>query len=299
MTDERDRHSELSWPSALGSALGAWASARWLTGAVGEILYRGGLSRSNRDGRRIPTAVGLVPVTVGLGAAQVTPGGAGVGWVIPAAVGALAGLVDDAAGRDGGPRGWRGHWKSLQEGRPSTGILKAGAVALAAGSVWASALRREGLGRSLLAAMSTVLTANLVNQLDTAPGRAGSAFLGGMAALGVMAERERRRDWAGALPLAAAVAGYLPADRRADVMLGDSGANALGATLGWVCGACLPTAALATWTVGVGLAGVILDRWSLSEWLQGRQARRRPVSRWVTLRDGNGRRPQWTSPQGR
>jgi UDP-GlcNAc:undecaprenyl-phosphate/decaprenyl-phosphate GlcNAc-1-phosphate transferase len=66
------------------------------------------------------------------------------------------------------------------------------------------------------------LSANLLNQLDTRPGRALKAFALGSLLLG----RPTRRAFAVAVLIA-------PYDLREMAMLGDSGANALGALLGW------------------------------------------------------------------
>ena len=69
--------------------------------------------------------------------------------------------------------------------------------------------------------MLVALSANLLNQLDTRPGRALKAFL-----LGSLALRGRPR---GALAVAVLLAPY---DHREMTMLGDAGSNALGAVLG-------------------------------------------------------------------
>ena len=69
--------------------------------------------------------------------------------------------------------------------------------------------------------MLVALAANVLNQLDTRPGRALKAFLLGSLALGC---RPR-----GALAVAVLLAPY---DHREMTMLGDAGSNALGAVLG-------------------------------------------------------------------
>jgi hypothetical protein len=72
--------------------------------------------------------------------------------------------------------------------------------------------------RSISGALLVSLCANALNQLDTRPGRALKAYVG--AALVVDA------------PLALAVL-LAPYDLREMAMLGDGGANGLGAMLGW------------------------------------------------------------------
>ena len=130
-----------------------------------------------------------------------------VGWVVGlrrspavAAVAAL-GLADDLW--SGPERGFRGHLRS----RRTTGVLKLVGIPLV------------GLlaTRKLSGALLVALAANFLNQLDTRPGRALKAYLV-------------------AAPLVGAPAGIavllLSYDLREQVMLGDSGSNALGAMLG-------------------------------------------------------------------
>jgi hypothetical protein len=112
------------------------------------------------------------------------------------------GLADDRW--SGEERGFREH---LSAGR-TTGVLKLVGIPLVA-------LARS---RSLSAALLVGLSANALNQLDTRPGRALKAYIAG--ALVVDA------------PLALAVL-LAPYDLREMTMLGDGGANGLGAMLGW------------------------------------------------------------------
>jgi UDP-N-acetylmuramyl pentapeptide phosphotransferase/UDP-N-acetylglucosamine-1-phosphate transferase len=153
-----------------------------------------------------------------------------------ALVGAVAGLVggyDDLAGarpdqaRD---KGLAGHLRALREGRVSAGAVKVAGIGSAAA---AAAVLTRGRGFGARALVDGILTtglvagsANLLNLLDLRPGRAAKAgALGAAAALG---------GPAGGLvagPLGATLA-VLPADLAEQVMLGDCGANALGALLG-------------------------------------------------------------------
>jgi hypothetical protein len=130
-----------------------------------------------------------------------------VGWLAgvrrdPAVTAVAAiGLADDLW--SGPERGFRAHLGA----RRTTGVLKLvgiPAVALAA-------------TRSLSGALLVSLSANALNQLDTKPGRALKAYL--LAATVVSAPRG----------LAVCL---LPYDLREMAMLGDAGANALGALLG-------------------------------------------------------------------
>jgi hypothetical protein len=118
---------------------------------------------------------------------------------------ALVGLADDLW--SGPERGFRAH---LRAGA-TTGVLKLAAIP-------AYGLLRT---RSLSGALVVGLSANLLNQLDTRPGRALKAFGLGWLMLG---GRPRR---AGLVTVLLA-----PYDLRERTMLGDAGANALGAVLG-------------------------------------------------------------------
>ena len=126
-----------------------------------------------------------------------------VGWAtaVHEPVVAAIGLADDLW--SGPERGFAAH---LRAGS-TTGVLKLAAIP-------AYGLART---RSLSGALLVGLAANALNQLDTKPGRAIKAYL----AVAVPLDA----------PLAAAVL-IAPYDLREMAMLGDAGANALGALLG-------------------------------------------------------------------
>jgi UDP-GlcNAc:undecaprenyl-phosphate GlcNAc-1-phosphate transferase len=137
------------------------------------------------------------------------------------------GAYDDLAG-SGDARGLRGHLTAMRHGQVTTGAVKVvglGATGLAAGAL----VRRRPLD-ALLAGAVIAGTANLANLLDLRPGRALKAAA--LTSARLVAD-PRRPDGsalaAGALGSAAAV---LPDDLGARSMLGDCGANALGAVLG-------------------------------------------------------------------
>jgi glycosyl transferase family 2 len=126
-----------------------------------------------------------------------------VGWVFAARepVVTAVGLADDLL--SGPERGFRSHFRA----GATTGTLKAVAIPLYA------VARTRSLSDGLLVA----LAANLLNQLDTRPGRALKAYL-------ALAPLVRA-------PLLPAVL-VAPYDLREMTMLGDAGSNALGALLG-------------------------------------------------------------------
>jgi UDP-N-acetylmuramyl pentapeptide phosphotransferase/UDP-N-acetylglucosamine-1-phosphate transferase len=206
------------------------------------------LSRTNYRGHRV-SLVGGPALTVGATAAAVAGAGAGSGPVAAAALVAglgsgLVGGYDDLVGDR--PRhaakGFRGHVSALREGRVTSGsvkVLGVGAAALTAAALLPAPSRRgvSAAGRALdvaLAAGVIAGTANLVNLLDLRPGRALKAgVLFGMP-LAVAVARDDVAGSAAGLAAGAvgAAAGLLPADLDEEVMLGDAGANALGALLG-------------------------------------------------------------------
>jgi hypothetical protein len=114
---------------------------------------------------------------------------------------AAIGLADDLW--SGPERGFRAHLRA----RRTTGVLKLAGIPL-------YGLVRT---RSLSAAAVVGLSANALNQLDTRPGRALKAYLAVAIPLGA--------------PVRLAVL-LAPYDLREMAMLGDTGANALGAVLG-------------------------------------------------------------------
>jgi hypothetical protein len=146
-----------------------------------------------------PTAVNFRGLRLPLVGSVVAVGAPGVAPVV------ALGLADDLW--SGPERGFRAH---LGAGA-TTGTLKLVGIPLWA--LWRT--------RSLSGALLVALSANVLNQLDTRPGRALKAFL-----LGSLVLRGAPR---GALAVAVLLAPY---DHREMAMLGDAGSNALGAVLG-------------------------------------------------------------------
>jgi hypothetical protein len=149
-----------------------------------DILLAFGPQGRNHRGLRLP----LVGWLVALAQPQVAPV-------------AAIGVADDLW--SGEQRGFRSHLQA----RRTTGVLKLAGIP-------AFALLRT---RSVSGAILVALAANMLNQLDTKPGRALKAYLAASVPLGA--------------PKGIAVL-LLPYDLGEMTMLGDSGSNALGAVLG-------------------------------------------------------------------
>ncbi|MCV2393363.1 hypothetical protein OEB99_03495 [Actinotalea sp. M2MS4P-6] len=190
-------------------------------------------TRTNHRGAPISLLEGPA-VGVGLLAGAVAcPGRLAAATALAGAGGLAFGLVDDLAEDTRRARkGLRGHLGALVHGELTTGGLKV--LGIGASATLASAVLTGRPSRGTVRWVVEVLTggalvaatANLVNLLDLRPGRALKAV--GIAAaptlLGAGAP-------AGAAVLGAAAAA-LPRDLAERDMLGDGGANALGAGLG-------------------------------------------------------------------
>jgi hypothetical protein len=223
----------------LGLVAGALVAAALRRG-MAEVLTLESLQRENYRGHRLPTAVGLVLVAavVLVDGARTFAGVVGISDAATAperllmlsavvAFGFL-GVIDDLLG-DGRDRGLRGHITAAMRGRITTGFVKLGAGAAVA-LVLAGAAVGDRPARVLIDGALVALAANLANLFDRAPGRTTKVALlayvpiavaAGTAAVGV----------ALAVVVGAAAA-LLVGDLRERHMLGDAGANALGAALG-------------------------------------------------------------------
>jgi len=223
----------------------ALAAALLLTPPILRHLQAEGFTRENYRGVRLsfPGGIAIVAtavLVVGFWSgfvwiAKLNPFDWGVGTNLTYPLGvALLGLVDDLLA--GTSRGWRGHGRAVLGGEFSTGALKAlGSLALALYVLQGTA---PGVGEYVLAVALLVLTTNLFNLLDLRPGRSAKAFLLLGVLLSVIAWHGRFPAEAGIDPLW--VLGPLAApilvvgffDLKERTMLGDVGANVIGAVAG-------------------------------------------------------------------
>ena len=263
---------------AVASGLAAASSALLGNRLAVDLMSSGSRwTRRNHAGAEVTLAEGPVAILAMLAGLLVpgpVPGGSATVRcaVALAATGSGAvGAYDDLQGTSQA-KGFRGHLAALRSGTLTSGTVKIAGVGLSAAAASLLLGRTSGAGVTIRLAdrlMDTVLiagTANFTNLCDLRPGRAAKVTLALAAGLvGV-----------GAAPVLGAAAGCLPSDLREKSMLGDCGANALGAAVGTVAAAWLPRpaklAALLA-VVGLNLASerisftAVIDRTATLRWL--------------------------------
>jgi UDP-N-acetylmuramyl pentapeptide phosphotransferase/UDP-N-acetylglucosamine-1-phosphate transferase len=223
--------------------------------AAVRALGAGSLARENYRGRLLACPLGLVIVAaavcalVPLAVAERAAGGVlrpELGWIAVYVLGvAFLGLADDALADRA--RGLRGHAAAVRRGEFDTGALKAaGSAGLA---LYVMAAPANGPARWLLGAAVLVLATNAFNLLDLRPGRAVKAFLALGLALTLIGG-DLVPLWAvGVFVGPVLVVGLY--DVRELGLLGDTGANAVGAVAGaWL--------VLTLSNVGLAVALVVL-----------------------------------------
>jgi hypothetical protein len=222
-------------------AVGRGAGSRWL--------------RTSHAGRPVSLTEGPVAVAAAVagaliaGSAPMPPGA-----LATAVIGSgLVGAYDDLYG-EAQAKGLRGHFRALREGRLTSGMVKVAGIGLSAVLAARQLARRRppGSARWLDTGLDAALiagAANLTNLFDLRPGRAAKVVTVTAAPL-----------WSlGSAPILGAALGSLPTDLGERAMLGDCGANALGAGVGVVAAAGLPR------SVRAGLLAAVVSLTLLSE----------------------------------
>jgi hypothetical protein len=212
-----------------------------------------------------------------------------------AGAGAAAfGGYDDLAG-SGDRRGFRGHLGALRQGEVTTGAIKLGGIGVTG---MASAAMAGGSPADV--AINAALVAggaNLLNLFDLRPGRAIKVAAASGALIAVGGSLGGRRAGVAAprltagltsLPPLAAAVTLLPEDLAERAMLGDCGANALGAMLG-AAAAGLPRPTRIALLAGITGLTAASEKVSFTKVIE-----RTPALRWL---DMLGRRPPERVPK--
>ncbi len=271
-----------------------------VAGAVAAVLlrfrerrYPGSLVRSNVRGLQVPAILGDALVggafpgllLLALLQGRVTRMAQTVAVALVLVVMWAAGAWDDRRG-DERPRGFHGHLGALRSRSLTGGLLKI-IAGMFAGFVAAFFLP-AGTASPLAHAVETILlvglAANLINLFDRAPGRAGKITLLVGVPLGLFGSVL----WAvAAAPVFGALVYCLLPDMRERAMLGDAGANPLGAVLGVGLAASLAEPGRLV-AIAILLAlNLASERWSFSKAIEAT-----PALRWF---DGLGRKDQVAS----
>ena len=232
-------------PLAVCGVLVGWGVGFWAAPQVLAGLANSSLARVNYRKREVVAGLGLLlpigllawaaPLAV---AARVDPLRAGrVGLLAPSGLAVVVaglafvvlGLVDDLIEDPGGRRGFKGHLRALVTGRLTGGGIKLLGGVLAGLLVASMATPPDRSPWAvLLGGLVVASAANTANLLDLRPGRCAKVFLPLWVA-GCVIDPGGGAWSAG---LAGAALAALPFDLREQGMLGDAGANALGAVVG-------------------------------------------------------------------
>lgn len=286
-----------------------WLFMRLLAPSLAE-----GAVRSNYRGKPVHLGLGVVwlvwagcAIVSGVTFATIATGSALVLLTLagPLALIAFAlGLVDDSLGTSS-DRGFKGHFRALAHGRLTTGMLKLigmGAASLVVAfmisgvAAWGGGSALQQWGWAIIAAMSIALTSNLINLTDLRPGRALKVYtlfaVAGTTSVAVTPSVRAVSESASAVfapaeafALALFVLGPVLAVWSADLgeigMLGDAGANPMGAVAGLMIVVGLPWWGLAAYFVFILSLNLASERVSFSKVIEVT-----PALNWL---DGLGR----------
>jgi UDP-N-acetylmuramyl pentapeptide phosphotransferase/UDP-N-acetylglucosamine-1-phosphate transferase len=252
------------------------------------LLRRLNLYRENYRGDSILTACGLAillwsaPVLTGLCVALPGQAKEALAYLCVVCGMGMLGFLDDCRG-DRSIKGLRGHFRALFRGRITTGFVKA-----VGGLLLSLLVSRLVLGyawtQATLSGLLIALCANALNLFDLRPGRACAVFFTGAMVVVLFQAGTRMTP----PPLILAV--VLPTlfvyakDRRGAAMLGDTGSNLLGGTLGLGLVLAFPSAMVQGGLL-LGLVGLHLlaERHSLTRIIESTPLLRR-LDSWTGVR---------------
>jgi len=186
------------------------------------------------------------------------------------------GLLDDWVGDDNA-KGFKGHLSAFKKGTITTGGLKM--IGIGFLSLFTSFslywVGISSLPRILLVTCVIALMANFINLFDLRPGRAGKVYIVVLmiAVLCIIFGNVIHLDAVTIVAVVIAGLGPLIAVFRFDLgekgMLGDAGANSMGAFLGFLLATSLPLVALALLTVLLFSLNILGERVSFTRLIEG------------------------------
>ena len=218
-----------------GAALGAAAARAAYTALTRprEDATAGRWTRKNHRGEPITLLEGPAFVAGAGAAAALAPGlppRVRLAAMLAGAGSGALGAYDDLYGTTSS-KGFKGHLTALAGGEVTSGAVKI--LGIGATGLAAAALVSQGPADILVNGVTIAGAANLANLFDLRPGRAIKVGLltGGPLLVAAALRGAPVSAALAAVPLGAAAA-LLPEDLGEQAMLGDAGANALGALLG-------------------------------------------------------------------
>jgi UDP-N-acetylmuramyl pentapeptide phosphotransferase/UDP-N-acetylglucosamine-1-phosphate transferase len=228
--------------AVVGAAAGGAVVTTLCWAGLRDTLHAPVFLRHNYRDRELPTGAGVVLVLavllleaavtvldvlgVDVDAATILPRRLAVVTVLGFG---LLGLLDDLAGV-GESGGFKAHVRALFAGRLTTGGAKLLGGAALAVVVVAQGTSGRALGWLIADAALVALAANLGNLLDRAPGRVIKAS--GLVFLVLAVATGAGPELVGVAAIVGGACALLVPDLREQLMLGDAGANVIGAAVG-------------------------------------------------------------------
>lgn len=190
--------------------------------------------RSNFRGHRVNLSGGVTVAGAAVAAAGLAPVKLKGPALLITSVAAATGMIDDFDSNPSAAKGLKGHLSALRRGDLTTGAVKLLGISSVGVVAGASIARRRGsygvrfIFDAVTSGAIIAGAANVVNLLDLRPGRAlkATALVGVSLSLPAFPGRY----FAGAAVCISA--GAAPRDLKETTMLGDVGANSLGALVG-------------------------------------------------------------------
>ncbi|SHK06218.1 hypothetical protein [Desulforamulus aeronauticus] len=254
------------WPMLLAALL-AFGVAKFILNSILQLIIEAGFVRPNFRGDNIPVGAGLLffvsvlpPTVLFLILQSDSVHLEGLIFLFAICAMTLLGMVDDIFGSRAAT-GLKGHIKKMLQGELTTGGLKllaGGLISLAVAVVVS-----HGWQQVMVNTLVIALSINAINLLDLRPGRAGKGFLLGAVLLFLGGWPSQQLCWLAVM--VGALLAYLPYDLKAKAMMGDTGSNALGATIGITAAMVLPETAKLGYLVFLIAFHLLTEKYSLTK----------------------------------